>query len=67
LHTFVPIAIETLGAWGPAEQEICAEIGGRIGRSTGDSLGLFLRPRLDIAIQRGNEAAVLGTHLFTNF
>jgi hypothetical protein len=63
LHTFVPIAIETLGAWGPAAQEICAEIGGRIGRSTGDvRSSSFLRQRLGIAVQRGNAAAVLGTH-----
>jgi hypothetical protein len=62
LHIFVPIAIETLGAWGPAAQEICAEIGGRIARCTGDVRSpSFLRQRLDIAIQKGNAAAVLGT------
>src|SRR5688572_1819332 len=67
LHSFVPIAIETLGAWGPAAQEICPEIGGRIGRSTGDvRSSSFLRQRMDIAIQRGNAAAVLGTHFSTN-
>jgi len=61
-HIFVPIAIETLGAWGPAAQEICAEIGGRIARCTGDvRSSSFLRQRIDIAIQRGNAAAVLGT------
>ena len=34
--TFAPIAIETLGAWGPCALEICADIGGRIVRHTGD-------------------------------
>ena len=58
----MPIAIETLGAWGPAAQEICGDIGGRIARVTGDLRSTsFLKQRLDIAIQRGNAAAVLGT------
>ena len=33
---FAPIAIETLGAWGPAALSICGEIGGRIAAQTGD-------------------------------
>ena len=62
LYSFVPIAIETLGAWGPAAIEICSEIGGRISRCTGDvRSSFFLRQRLDIAIQKGNAASVLGT------
>jgi len=61
-YTFVPIAIETLGAWGPSAQEICAEIGGTIARRTGDMRSSsFLRQRLNIAVQKGNAAAVLGT------
>jgi len=61
-YIFVPIAIETMGAWGPEAQEICREIGGRITRSTGDVRSTaFLRQRLDVAIQKGNAAAVLGT------
>ncbi len=58
----MPIAIETLGAWGPSALDISAEIGGRIPRSTGDVRSMaFLRQRLDIAIQNGNAAAVHGT------
>jgi hypothetical protein len=38
-YTFAPIAIETLGAWGPCALEICADIGGRIARHTGDVRG----------------------------
>jgi hypothetical protein len=60
--SFAPIAIETLGAWGPSALNITAEIGGRIARCTGDIRSTaFLRQRLDIAIQKGNAAAVHGT------
>jgi len=52
-YTFVPIAIETLGVWGPCAQEICADIGGRIARHTGEVRATaFLKQRLDLAIQR---------------
>ena len=64
-HIFAPIAIETLG---PSALEICAEIGGRIAARTGDPrLTSFLRLRMDIAVQRGNAASVVGTlPLITN-
>ena len=35
-YIFAPVAIETLGAWGPSALSICAEIGGRIATHTGD-------------------------------
>ena len=55
---FAPIAIETLGVWGPSALEICADIGGRIANRTGDSRSFaFLKQRLGIAVQRGNAAA----------
>jgi hypothetical protein len=61
-YAFVPIAIETLGAWGPCALEFCADLGGRIARHTGDARATaFLKQRLDMAIQRGNAAAVVGT------
>jgi hypothetical protein len=59
---FAPIAIETLGAWGPSALSICAEIGGRIATQTGDLRSFaFLRQRMGIAVQKGNAAAVIGT------
>ena len=59
---FAPIAIETLGAWGPAALSICGEIGGRIAAQTGDMRSFaFFRQRLDIAVQKGNAASVIGT------
>ena len=61
-YAFVPIAIETIGAWGPCALEFCADLGGRIARHTGDARATaFLKQRLDMAIQRGNAAAVVGT------
>ena len=61
-YAFVPVAIETLGSWGPSALDVTAEIGGRIARCTGDIRSTtFLRQRLDIAIQKGNAAAVHGT------
>ena len=61
-YLFVPIAVETLGAWGPEALDICGEIGGRIRRCTGEARSTaFLKQRMDVAIQKGNAAAVLGT------
>jgi len=62
-YIFSPIAIETQGAWGPAALVICAEIGGRTAALTGDPRSFaYLRQRLGIAVQKGNAAAVVGTH-----
>ena len=60
---FAPIAIETLGVWGPSALSLCADIGGRLARLTGDLRApSFLKQRLGLAVQRGNAAAVVGTH-----
>ena len=59
---FAPIAIETLGTWGPSALALCAEIGDRVANLTGDIRApSFLKQRLALAVQRGN-AAVVGTH-----
>ena len=59
---FSPVAIETLGTWGPSAISLCEELGGRIARETGDLRSLaFLKQRLSLAVQRGNAASVLGT------
>ena len=61
-HVFVPVAIETLGAWGPGASSLVAEIGRRSVISSGDSRScLFLRQRIGMAMQRGNFKSVLGT------
>jgi hypothetical protein len=60
---FSPIAIETLGVWGPSALAVCEEIGGRTANLTGDLRATaFLKQRLSLAVQRGNAAAVVGTH-----
>ena len=61
-YTLAPVAVETLGAWGPSALELCKEIGGRIARCSGDTRSTeFQRQQLSIAVQRGNAAAVQGT------
>ena len=62
---FMPVAIETLGVWGPSAAELCGELGARIAAISGEPRSRqFLIQRLALAIQRGNAAAVTGTHLF---
>ena len=61
-YIFPPIAVDTLGAWGPSALAFCAEICRRIAARTGDTRATsFLRQRMDIAVQRGNAFAVVGT------
>ena len=59
---FVPVAVETMGSWGPRGYELSSELGRRTAeikcepRSTA-----FLLQRLSIAIQRGNASCVLAS------
>ena len=58
----MPIAIETLGTWGPSAEELCKDIGSRLSVITGEPRSTqFLKQRLSLAVQRGNAAAVSGT------
>jgi len=57
-HTFIPLAFETLGAWGKQAQQFVADLGRRITGVTGDKRETdFFRQRLSVAIQRGNALA----------
>lgn len=61
-YDFYPVAIETMGAWGQQALALTSQIGARLAVTSGDPRSTsFLRQRLDIAIQRGNAAAVRGT------
>ena len=61
-HIFIPLAFETLGAWGNQCREFVRDLGRRITGVTGEKLEtLYLRQRLSIAIQRGNAMACRGT------
>ena len=60
-HVFVPLAFETLGAWGVEAAAFVAELGRRMMAATGDPREtLCLRQRLSVAIQRGNAIACRG-------
>ena len=61
-HAFVPLAFETLGAWGVQCQRFVSELGRLITLITGDTRETsYLRQRLSIAVQRGNAIACRGT------
>ena len=61
-HTFIPLAIETLGSWGEHARHFVAELGRRTSAVTGDSRETAsLRQRISVAIQRGNALACAGT------
>jgi hypothetical protein len=54
-HHFVPIAIETGGAWCTTAIEFIQDLGSKIKEVTDDSMETaFLFQRISIAIQRGN-------------
>ena len=60
-HAFVPLAFESLGAWGVHCQQCLSELGRRITIVTGDARETsFLRQRLSIAVQRANAIACRG-------
>ena len=57
---FEPIAIETSGVFGPSTKNIIYEIGKRIAEKTGEKREtLWLKQRLNIAIQKGNALSIL--------
>ena len=61
-HVFVPLAFETLGAWGEQARVFVVQLGRLITGVTGDVRETdFLRQRLSIAIQRGNALAIRGS------
>jgi len=61
-HVFVPVAVETLGAWGPEAARLVGEVGRRLGIAQHEPrAGSFLRQRISLAMQRGNAISVLGT------
>ena len=61
-HVFIPLAFETLGAWGEQARNFVSELGRRLMAITGDMRETdFLRQRLSIAIQRGNALSIRGS------
>jgi hypothetical protein len=61
-YTFVPVAIETIGALGSEALMFFTEIGHRVRAQTHEQRSFnFLMQRLSVAVQRGNAACVFGT------
>ena len=61
-YLMIPIAIETLGAWGTEGLNFIKNIGQKIKLITGNKRStFFLFQSISMAIQRGNAASILGT------
>ena len=61
-HHFVPVAIETLGTWGPSGLAFINELGRRITAVSGEVRATeFLKQLSYFAVKRGNAAANLGS------
>lgn len=58
-HYFVPVVIETSGAFGPAALELLTDISRKVRKVTHSQGYLF--QQVSVALQRGNAAAILGT------
>ena len=56
---FIPIAVETLGPWGPEAKAFVTELGKRLSTATGDPRSsAFLKQRISLAVQRGNAICI---------
>ena len=61
-HSFVPVAVETLGVIGPKSMAFLKDLSHRIKQRTGEvKARSYLLQRLSVAVQRGNAISVLGT------
>ena len=61
-YNVIPIAMETMGSWGPSGLKFVKEIGSRIAEATGEKRSKFyLFQSISMAVQRGNVASVMGT------
>ena len=61
-HHFIPVAVETSGAFGPEALELFDDIARRIRIVSQEVKSrAFLFQRISVALQQGNASAVLGT------
>ena len=59
MYHFVPVGIETYGAYGPQGLKLVKQIGKKIQAATGEKLSTFyLLQNISMAIQRGNAICV---------
>ena len=60
-YHFVPVGVETYGAYGPQGIKLVKQIGKKIQDATGEKLSTFyLFQRISMAIQKGNALCVTG-------
>ncbi len=61
-HHFVPVAVETSGAFGPDALDLFRDLGRRIRAITLEVKSrAYLIQQVSVAVQRGNALAVMGT------
>ena len=61
-YTVVPVAMETMGSWGPSGLKFVTEIGQRIAGNTGEKRATaFLFQAISMACQRGNVGSIRGS------
>ena len=61
-HHFFPVAVETLGGFGPAAVSFVKGIGSRLEASSGDPRATqFLVQSISVAVQKGNALCVTGS------
>ena len=61
-YVFMPVAVETMGAFGQQSLSFVKDLGHRLKFATDDPNSLqYLIQRLSVAVQRGNAASVLGS------
>jgi hypothetical protein len=66
-YNFVPIAFETLGAWGSEAEGFVVALGKKMERCTGEANSVqYVGQSISMSIQRGNAACVLGTFKSTS-
>jgi len=60
-HFFFPVAIETMGVWGPGASDLIRDLGGRFAVQLGDpQAATHFKQKLDVAVLRGNAISVMG-------
>ena len=58
----IPVAVETLGVFGPEARGLVKDLGRRIAHTTLEPLSThYLRQRISVAVQRGNAVAILSS------
>ena len=61
-HTFIPVAVETLGPMGPEAKAFFIDLGQRLRQHTGEPRSTsYLIQRVSMVIQKGNAVAMMGS------